>query len=455
MKKRLQKLWDEVTPDGGSCPQPDVKEVRSRVDAALDGGPRTVSRRTLRLSIAAAAAVLLLTGTALAGRELIPPEFNVLSSNFFWGENPNAAIAMMSIAPVSVEDGNYVMTVTSSLADGNELYFTLVIEPKNDAARERLQSTDLGELLSYRIPGSSSRGSSGEYDTETGALLLDISANWKAGKSAGARLNLMDEGVWLNFPVKPVRSVTLKVGAEAETIGGVSHGSGGTVTVNRVEMSPLSFSVEYDAPQLDTFPLFCFLLKDGSVKTMGQLKLVGPSGGSRSGLFGQHPNRYKSTWQFGSVQDMSLMEAVVLGGMAYPVDGSEPYEADTSGLPLPFVIPVGEKTSGGGWYVPLFALCGGLGADCRWDEAAGAAAASFRDTTLTFTVGSKTAAVDGAWSWNSSEGGAAAVYRDGELWVDAAPLLRTAWSIEIDPDWGNYQKAEDGSVTFTSWIVNP
>ena len=81
MKKRLRKLWDEVIPDGGPCPQPDIKKVRRRVDAALDGRPRAVSRRTLRLAVLAAA-VVLLTGAALAvggELELIPPEFNVLS----------------------------------------------------------------------------------------------------------------------------------------------------------------------------------------------------------------------------------------------------------------------------------------------------------------------------------------------------------------------------------------
>lgn len=458
MKNRLQKLWDEVTPCSGPCPRPDVKNVRRRVDAALDGRPRAVSRRTMRLAIAAAA-VLLLTGAALAGGELIPPEFNVLSNNFSWTENPDDAIAMMNITPVSVEDGNYTMTVTSSLADGNKLYFTLLIEAKNDEARLRLQESDgnVNDLLLYRIPRSNSLGTLSGYDAETGSLFIDVSAAWRPAKSAGVRFELMDRGIWLDFPVKTVRSLTLKINAEAEGTGSVKN-IGDPVTVDRVEVSPLSYMLRYTAPDLDIYPVVYFLFRDGSIRTASQLKVSGPTGGSNYGLFDQHPGRFKFSWKFGSVQDLSEMEAIVLGGTAYPLDGGDPYEVDTSAIPQPFVIPMGEQASRGYWFIPLFALCDGLGADCRWDEATGVAVASFRDTTVTFTVGSKTVQVDGPQSWNASEEGDAPAYRDGELWVDGKILLRTAWSIELTAaieDRRNVQKAEDGSAIFTSWIVDP
>ena len=456
MKKRLQKLWNEVTPDSGPCPRPDVKKVQRRVDAALDGTPRAVSRRTLRLAFTTAAAILLLTGIA-GGGELIFPEFNVLSTNFNWGENPETAIAMMTITPVSVEDNNYTMTVTSSLADGSNLYFTLIIEPKNDEARERLQETETSQLLSYRIPGGNSCGGSYMYDAEADALLIDISIIWKPAKNVSVRCDLMEQGIWLNFPVKTVRSLTMKINAEAQGIGSMKT-TAGPVTMDRVEISPLSYTLRYYASGLSTYPLPYFLFKDGSIRTTSQLRVSGPSGGSNYGLFDQNPGRFKCSWQFGSVQDLSLMEAIVLGGTAYPLDGSAPYEVDISGIPQPFVIPLGEEASRGYWSVPLFALCEGLGADCRWDKAAGVAVASFRDTTLTFTAGSKTVQVDGPWNWDTSEEDAAPVYQDGELWVDAMPLFRTVWSINMTvalEDWENPQRRDDGSAIFTSWLVNP
>lgn len=457
MKNRLQKLWDEVMPDSGPCPQPDVKKIQHRVNAALDGRPHTVPRRILRLAVVAAAAVLLLTGAFAASGVLELPLHNALSA-FFWGENPENAIAMMTITPVSVEDDNYTMTATSSLADGNKLYFTLLIEAKNDAARERLQSTDFAGLLSFRIPGSHSYGFSGEIAPEDGVLHIDVSATWRAGKNASARLNLMDEGIWLDFPVKPVRSVTLKVDADCQGVGGMGYAAGGPVTVDMVEISPLSYTLRYTASQLHVYPAPYFLFQDGSIRTVGQMGALGPSGGSDYGLFNQYPGRQRFSWQFGSVQDLSLMEAIVFGNTAYPLDGGDSYEVDVSAIPQPFVMPLGAQTPEGDWFIPLFALCEGLGADCRWDETAGVAVASFRDTTVTFTVGDKVIQVDGQWNWNTTEVDAAPAYQDGELWVDAVALLRTAWSIHLDAavgDRDSIQKTEDGSVIFTSWVVNP
>ena len=461
MKNRLQTLWDEAMPHGGPCPQPDAEAVRRRVDAALYGKSRTVSRRTLRLIVVAATTVLLLAGTALAGKELIPPEFNVLNVNFSWGENTADAIAMMSITPVSVEDDNYVMTVTSSLADGNKLYFTLVAEPKNNEARERLLDNRVIDLLRWRILGSSGGAMSSYYDEEADARLFDVSVDWWPAKGAAVRLDLMDGDVWLRFPVKPVRSVTLKLDAEAQGAGALFLASDAPVTVDRVEISPLSYMLRYTAPNLYLYPVVYFLFRDGSIRTPSQLNVFPhASGGSNTGLFGEHPGRLKYTWQFRSVQNLSEIEAVVLGGTAYPLDGGQPYEVDVSGIPLPFVIPKGEEFFRKGTeirdeYVPLFALCDGLGADCQWDEAAGVATAAFRDVTLTFTVGSETVQVDGPSSLDPSEESVPPVYWDGELWVDGWRLFLDVWDVQLDQAFWSPQKLEDGSSASGFWAVTP
>lgn len=467
MKNRLQALWDEVTPDSGPCPQPDVKKVRRQVDAALDGRPRAMPRRMLRLAVAAAAAVLLLTGTALAGGELIPPEFNVLSGNFLRGENAANAIAMMTITPVSVSDDNYTMTVTSSLADGNELYFTVLIESKNDQARERLERTEFGDLLSYRIPGSSSYGSSGEIAPKDGVWHIDVSASWRSGKSASVRLNTMDEGIWLEFPVKPVRSITLKVNAEGQGMGNGSHAAGGPVTLKTVEVSPLSFHIDFTSPYSDQgVPVLYFLYKDGVIKSMGQLGSVYYSGhGGPDSLFGSSETyRGQYTYSFPSVQDLSLMEAVIFEGMAYPLDGGDPYEVDMSGFVRPFAIPVGDLLEDSpDFSVPLFALCDGLGASYTWDETAGTVSAVYRGRTVTFTLGSKLVQqdVEGREPWEMH---AAPMYQDGELWVDASILIRGAWDIELVsasnnretlPVTENFLLEGNDLVSFTSWVVIP
>ena len=459
MKNRLQGLWDEVFPDGRSCPQPDVKKVRRRVDGALDGKPRKLRPR--RLVLACAAALLLLTGTAVAGGELIPPEFNVLSGNFLRGENAANAIAMMTITPVSVSDDSYAMTVTSSLADGNELYFTVLIEAKSDEARERLERTEFGDLLSFRIPGSSGYGSSGEIAPEDGVWRIDASASWTGGKSAAVHLNLMDENIWLEFPVKPVRSVTLRIDADGRGMGDAGHAAGGPVHLKTVEVSPLSFHVDYTTPYQDQgVPVLYFLYKDGTIRTMGQLGAVHPSGhGGPNSLFGSSETfRGQYTYSFPSVQDLGQMEAVVFGGTAYPLDGGESYEVDMSSFTRPFPIPLGELLEDSpDFSVPLFALCDGLGASCEWDGEAGVARAAYRGVTLSFTLGSRTVRVDSMDGAASEiESAAVPVYRDGELWVDGARGIRGCWDVELtaarENVWADGFTADN---TWTRWVVIP
>ena len=237
------------------------------------------------------------------------------------------------------------------------------------------------------------------------------------------------------------------------------------VTVDRVEISPLSYTLRYYTSDHDTRPLPYFLYKDGTILTMSQLGIFGGSGGSNYGLFDQHPGRFKMKYDFGSVQNLSLMEAIILGGTAYPLDGGDPYAVDLSAIPPPFSVPIGEKLpQGGGWYVPLFAVCEGLGADCQWDEASGVAAVSFRDVTLTFTLGSKTVRAEGRWNLDSGrwttdsfEAGAAPVYRDGELWVDGERLFLLAWSVNLDAAYEDDEppRAEDGFAIFDSLLVKP
>ena len=60
MKNRLQRLWDEAVPLGGSGPGPDPNTVLGKVDAVLDGG-KPHRRRIPRRAVLLAAAVLLVT----------------------------------------------------------------------------------------------------------------------------------------------------------------------------------------------------------------------------------------------------------------------------------------------------------------------------------------------------------------------------------------------------------
>ncbi len=466
MKNRLQALWDEVTPEGGPCPQPEAKDVRRRMDAALrEGGQKRRAVRPMRLAIVAVAlAAVLVTGTALATGELIPPPFNVLSQTFYRGENAANAIAMMSIAPVSVSNDNYTITVTSSLADGNKLYFTLLIEAHSDEAWDSLTDQAAADLLSLRVRGSNSCGRSVEADPDNPrALLCSVDASWVKSDHAAVRLNLMEDGQWLEFPVKPVRSVTVKINADGQGFGTGSHAAGGPVTLKTVEVSPLSFKLDYTTPYLEQgCPAVYFLYQDGAVKSQGQLDAVYPSGhGGREGLFGgnERPMRNQYSFQFPAAQDLSGMEAVIFEGVAYPLDGRDPYAVDMSGYIRPFTVPIGEILGdSAGFSVPFFALCDALGIPYVWDEETGTASATHNGVTLTFTRDSAVMGVKGSdFEDPQLQLEAASVYRNGELWVDARWAFSGWWELGMIPAFENV--AADGGITenttWTDWVVVP
>ncbi len=447
MKNRLQKLWDEAVPGGGACPRPDVKQVRRRVDAALDGERRIFHpQRALRLAAVAAAVLLLLTGAAAAAVELILPEYNVLSVFFSRGKNAPGAEELVNANPISVSDDNYTMTVTTAMADENTIYFTLTVEAKTDRAMANLSDEGFASYdgltpLTMKVVqtfGGAAIGSAtydyGTYDAAARTRRMNIEATVREGDAArvSVRLNDMEEDVWLTFPVEPVHTVTLEINAEGQGMSRWLDDRGdGPVTLERVKLSPLSFQAKYTSAASGRYPVVYFLWKDGSVTTMRQMGVDSPGSGiSTNG----GPYEIIASHSFSSIQDISQMEAAVFEGMAYPLDGGAPYEVDLSGYPLPFSIPIEPMKEFPSFSFPLFALCDGLGASCRWDVRAGTVAVSFRGVTATFTLGSKTVLLEGAGR-DSGDMGAAPVYRDGDLWVsDGIYLdLSGAWKISLRP----------------------
>lgn len=328
MKNRLQSLWDEVSPEGGPCPQPDHKRVRRRVDAALDKKPRALHPwRTLRLAALCAAALALLTGAAAVTEiVLAPPTYNVLSA-FFQGDAAPWE-ELMDFQPVSVSDGSYTLTLTSTVADSSTLFYTFTVEAHSDEAWEALQkqmSESFYDLFSFRFHGSLGIGD-GEMDPESRTICLAVSTSRKWIASAAVRLNLMDEGKWLSFSYRPVSGLELTIGAEGQGSGGwACPGLTGSVTLERLTLSPLTLEAEYTTENTDLFPVLYFLWEDGTVSEVEPL-LDGAGHGSGHRTAGEAWD-YTRSYSFAAVQDLSRLEAVVFEGMAYPLDGGEPYEA--------------------------------------------------------------------------------------------------------------------------------
>lgn len=328
MKSRLQTLWDQVSPEGGPCPQPNPWGVRRRVDAALDQKPRAARLwRKLKLAALCAAALVLLTGAAaVTEMVLAPPTYNVLSA-FFQGDAAPWE-SLMDFQPVSVGDDDYTLTVTSTVADKSTLFYTLTIEAHSDEAWEELRkqiSENFYALFSFHSHGSFS--TDGEVDPGSRTYYINVNTERGWGATAAVRLNLMAEGKWLRFSYRPVSDLKLDINAEGQGTGGWAWPDlAGPVTLERLTLSPLTLEAEYTTGDTKLFPTLWFLWKDGTVS--GAEALLGGGGhGSGHGTAGEAWN-YTMSYGFAAVQDLSKLEAVVFEGMAYPLDKGEPYEVD-------------------------------------------------------------------------------------------------------------------------------
>ena len=90
----------------------------------------------------------------------------------------------------------------------------------------------------------------------------------------------------------------------------------------------LGFHAEYTTSEYGIYPVLHFLWADGTVDALEDLSTPGGGHGDRQG------DLYviEHTWPFDAVQDLSRLEAVIFEGMAYPLDGSEPYEIDVGDI---------------------------------------------------------------------------------------------------------------------------
>ena len=314
------------------------KGFEERMQAALDGLPPRAKKRgpdAVKVAlIAAAACMLLITGAAAASGALELPLHNVLSF-FFRGENAPGSEQLVDAQPVSVSDDNYTLTVTTTLADRNDVYLTLLIEAKTARARAYLSDPDLwmSSALTIDIPrsGGGTAKYFSAYDPSTRTLQVEVKATVGQAGEIAVRLDDMEEGLWLRFQVQPVSELTLRIDAEGWGIALYDPGqSDGPVTLKTVTLSPLSCHVEYAADDPERYPVLYFLWTDGTVNGIKDLGT-----GQGSGHVSRQGDVYvcEHTWPFSAVRDLSQLSAVIFEGMAYPVDGSEPYEIDAGAIP--------------------------------------------------------------------------------------------------------------------------
>ncbi len=121
---RTDKLWKALRLRGAS-PMPPAAAVQKRIDQALGENSRLEERRK-QMKMRKKAAALALAATTLTGAAWAVNQFNVLDA-VFEGDT-TIAQPMADNQPRQVSDGNFTLTVASSVSDGRTAYLLVQVE---------------------------------------------------------------------------------------------------------------------------------------------------------------------------------------------------------------------------------------------------------------------------------------------------------------------------------------
>ena len=146
--------------------------------------------------------------------------------------------------------------------------------------------------------------------------------------------------------------------------------------------------------------------------------------------------------------DLSQLNAVVFGGMAYPLDGGRPEAVKIDPALYPFQVPLMEPLSeNSGYSVPVRALCEGLGVECIWDNEAQTATMTYRGVTIVLTPGITTALVNG----QPVEMYDAPAVQDGKLAAEHQ-IFTDAWQLDMS---AAYEDGNAEDAQRVAWLVIP
>lgn len=402
-------------------------------------------------------AALTVTGAAWAANR-----FNILDAVFEGDTTPARPLA--DNQPRQVSDGNFTLTVASSVSDGRTAYLLLQVDALTDQAKERLFSKEFIHMDTFSVrpiwkDPEEDLWISGWGMGEEKSQRTDSRRVWSAevdmdvDKAQGVRVHLYDmaKELAVETPLTSAKSVTLEIGAKGPGAPSLYHGLGCQIEMEKISLSPFTCRVESvpDESRQGADPLLFFRMKDGSLRTQSQMMSF-TSGGIENE--GTDEETWVSNYRFKSVQDLDQIQAVAVFGKEYPLDGGQAKQVQIEEKLMPFRIQFDETMverlgENGGYALPIAQLCQGLGAEYHWDQASQTAACRYRDTEIIFTVGSDTALVNGQ---KETMAGAPEL-RQGQLMI--APLhLDDWWGIEYFAAWDN---GFDTERDRDCWIIIP
>lgn len=269
-----------------------------------------------------------------------------------------------------------------------------------------------------------------------------------AAETLYVRCGYMAEGKRVEVPVSPAPSVTVRIGAKGTGILEYRPASAvktREITVKEITLTPFTCRIQVEKGDANVFPRILLRMEDGSIQTQAQL--MSATGGSWDGRDGRGEHSYR----FRRILDLDKAASVILFGMEYPLDGSDPVPAAHDPALDPFLVKRMEPLEeGGGYSLPVRALTEGLGGTCQWDAAAGEAVCVFRGVTVRLRAGSSQALVDG----EPVALRAAPAIQNGTL---AAPVsvFRDAWSIDCVVQREQIRRGDAVKTVWHDWYIVP
>lgn len=471
MRSHIHELWEdlELSPQ---YPEPGLDRVMDRVMDQIEAeepehpASQTRRRRLMhkkKLLLSLAAALVVLTGSAVA----VANHYGVLDL-FFTGDTSQLE-SYVQTAVDSAENSDYRLTLDSSLYDGQNIYAVITVTGLNDQAIEDLKSNkviaethretwgqemvdslmesgDTGpDTLCFDFTAHPSAMSSGELPAPS-----DSSRSWEINvmlqQYVGAQTEPFE--LWLDFLGRdcavqiPMDSVLNSVHLTPNQEVTMNPELGWTGVLKEFNLTPISYTIQFEQEgewsgglprtSYEYKEIFFLRMKDGSVWTPNQLGAM--------------------NWQFDTPIDLEQVQSVIFGDTEFPVDGSQPFPAEVDKHLYPFTVQMDVEERYYHWYLPLEAICQGLGADYTWDEETQTATATYRGVTIEATVGSTDVLVNGeAISQNlvNSDGEEVIRYvrwKNGTLYVPFEAVSDN-WSIKLD------SLRQDGQVLETLLVI--
>ena len=462
MRKEYKQMMDQLSPR-----EELVEQVLAQAGAhAEQKQNRRRPMQKKKLILALAAALVVLTGSAFAAAY----QAGVLDI-FFRGDTSS----LESYRTIqSTEDENYRLTV-DSLRDGDGLYLYLTVEPKTEQAAQALPEIEWLPGTFNFTPGMTKGWWESEKTTDpevSRSFSIETNLTLKALETLEPitfSTNFMAEDCTLQLPIdQSAPTASRSINQEIEVnplIGETEYWTDVTISSTRFSYTSVQNYVKTSGGRDVADPLIFLKMKDGSILTRSQLGLE-PIGEEQildvEGL-PEEKRMDRIIDHFNIVIDPTQVESLIVGGMEFPMDGSDPKEVQMDKALLPFYAEAMEcqDTQGNptSYVSSMEELCEKLGADYSWDPETKTATGVYRDVTLRLTAGSGTAEIDEMSTPIQEYTHSYQAIQNGDTVAVHPCIFEAAWQIDLSQDYIRTIDHVDGQpvaeTEWLDWIVIP